>query len=77
LKNLKKVPLEILGRVPSEKVKRVSFRRLVRRWKTGGKVVNPAEKQKVANGGQVGGEIVVSEIRRVGGKTLDFLDEMN
>jgi hypothetical protein len=55
LKNLKKAPLEILGRVPSGKVKRVSFRRLLERWKTGGKVVNPAEKQKVANGGQVGG----------------------
>jgi hypothetical protein len=77
LKNLKKVPLEILGRVPSGKVKRVSFRRLVRRWEAGGKVVNPAEKQKVANGGQVGGQLAVSEIRWVGGKTLDFLDEMD
>jgi hypothetical protein len=42
----------------------------VKRRETGGKVVNPAEKQKVANGGQVGGQIVVSEIRRVGGKNL-------
>jgi hypothetical protein len=51
--------------------------RLVKRRETGGKVVNPAEKQKVANGGQVGGQIVVSEIRRVGGGPLDFLDEMD
>jgi hypothetical protein len=30
------------------------------------------KKQKVANGGQVGGQIVVSKIRRVSGKLLTF-----
>jgi hypothetical protein len=67
LKNLKKVPSEILGRVPSGKVKQV-----IEKVENGGRVVNPAEKQKVANGGQVEGQIVVSEIRWVGGELSTF-----
>ncbi len=38
----------------------------------GGKAVKPTEKQKGGNGGQVGGRVAVSEIRRVGGNLLTF-----
>jgi hypothetical protein len=51
LKNLKKVPLEILGKVPSGKGKQVS-----EKVENGGKVVSPAEKQKVETAGRRAGE---------------------
>jgi len=50
LKNLKKVPLEILGKVPSGKGKQVS-----EKVENGGKVVSPDRKTKGGNGGQAGG----------------------
>ena len=40
-------------------------------------LVQKKKKRKGGNGGQVGGGVAVSEIRRVGGETLDFLDEMD